>query len=161
MIIKIRVEAEGAMSVKPRDAQIAMRQEFQKIGETWHKKHRARHFTLDGVRRYSYTPRSRKYNRVKRKKFGHTLPLVFSGTSRILSKIGRVNVTKSRSTGGFSAAITMPVRVFNFKPRGSSVNMLREFRTISDDEVRLYETQAQRNLERKIARHRKLTEIYG
>jgi hypothetical protein len=152
--MRIKVTEDGALTVKPRDANIAIRQEFAIIGEDWHRKHRPRHFTLDGIRRYGYTPRKRSYNRRKRREYGHTLPLVKSGVSKTLSTDKTVRATLR------GVSITMPVRVLNFKTRGSAVNKLAEFRTISDDEIDSYETKMTRNLDRRIRRHRTQQERY-
>jgi len=133
-----------------------LRKQFKNIGETWHEKHRRRHFSHFGARLYGYEPRRRSYNFRKRKRFGHTLPLVFTGVSRKLSQTKRIRVSNSGTPERpqLSVHITMPIRVFNFKPRGSNVNMRQEFSTISRDELDLYERNAVDALEDRISRLR-------
>lgn len=156
MIIKVNVTESGALAVKQRDANIALKKEYEAAIRTWHRKHRPKHFEAIAFRRYRYTPRSRKYEKWKKKKYGHRLPLVRSGESRLLSQV----VTRVSSTPR-SAAITMPVRVFNFKPRGSRINMREEFQTFADVEINEYETQMTAGLDRRIRKFKQQKRKYG
>ena len=59
---------------------------FMEVGEWWHAERRKVHFTHEGAAQYGYEPRKRGYLWAKRKAVGHTLPLVYSGLSRMLSQ---------------------------------------------------------------------------
>jgi len=50
--------------------------------ELWHKKYAKRHFSRTAYSRYGIPQRTAKYNKRKRKKYGHTRPLEFTGASR-------------------------------------------------------------------------------
>ena len=66
---------------------------WRAVGEKWHRDFRPKHFTVEGGKAYGYLPRSgdlrtpgskaffRSYQGRKFAKFGHTKPLVWSGTS--------------------------------------------------------------------------------
>lgn len=72
-------------------------------GEHWHENILPLHFDPSAHFRYrgpdTYRPRSRKYNKRKRALFGHTIPLVFSGTmKRVVLQEQRVSGTSKRAT---------------------------------------------------------------
>lgn len=48
----------------------------------YHKKYTRKRFQLGSSKRYGYAPRSRKYVDRKKKKKGHTIPMLYSGKSR-------------------------------------------------------------------------------
>jgi len=147
MVVGINVELkfDGALALSRKKFNDTLKQEYEEIGLTWHKKHRPRHFTLDGARRYGYAKRSRGYNRSKKRQFGHTLPLVKTGKSRArATQISRIKPTRT------NVSVSVPVRTFNFRPANSNVNMRKEFSTIARDEVQVYERQFKRNVERKL-----------
>jgi len=149
--IKIRTNFDGALNAGKRDVERIMRQEFENIGETWHRQHRKRHFTQYGASLYGYEPRKPGYNRRKRNAKGHMLPLVWSGYSRLASRIKSVRVVKSK--GQYRAIVVMPaVRVLNFRNPKSSINMRREFETIAPSEYNQYEKEAAPRIERKLSR---------
>lgn len=77
-----------------------------------------------------YAPRSRNYERQKLKKFGHTNPLEFSGTTRRLVRAATITST---STG---ARVRYPgARVFNFRNPKMKANMVVEFTTVLQEEA--------------------------
>src|SRR5687767_8112515 len=80
---------------------------FGKIGNYWHQTHLPEHFKNSAKSRYPevYKPRRRErdnehpkgfhrsYTGKKLRRFGHTLPLVFTGESRRLAQIRDVRAT--------------------------------------------------------------------
>lgn len=122
------IESSGVVGMKKSEMNAVLRGAFTKAGEHWHKKFRARHFSNDAYQEYGYQRRTGAYNRRKQRHLGHNLPLVFTGVSRDLSKSRTINATKN------SVAVTMPVRVFNFRRSAKSPDMRKEFTTISERE---------------------------
>lgn len=59
---------------------------FMEVGEWWFTDRRKVHFTHEGASQYGYEPRKKGYLWAKMKAVGHTLPLVYSGLSRVLSQ---------------------------------------------------------------------------
>lgn len=110
---------------------------WQNLGEFWHKTMRPKHFTHAGAREYGYRPRkgergnphpkgfARSYTGRKLKKFGHTLPMVFTGESRSLTGIRDVRAT-SKGT-----RVVMRARGLNRRNRHSNINMREEMTRIS------------------------------
>ena len=151
-IVRIRVDitVDGPLAATKTDVNRALAAAYESMAVQWHSKFRKRHFTPYGASVYHYQQRSFKYNRSKQKHLGHTLPLVFSGTSRDLSESKRINATRNQAT------LTMPVRAFNYVPKTKSgrtpIDMVREFTTITDDETRAMELPAATAFERTIAR---------
>lgn len=71
------------------------RSAFETMGTHWHTKIRGKHFTAAGASEYDYRERSKGYQRFKRRKYGHNLPLVLTGQSRRATNIGRIVATKN------------------------------------------------------------------
>lgn len=122
------------------------------MGEDWHKKFRRSHFSQRAYGKYNYTPRNRRYNRLKKRTLGHTLPLVKSGKSRQLSEQKKVFATYKGSR------VTMPVRAFNFKPKNSSIDMRKEFTSRTPDEQKELDRRATWRLEESVRKFRKTIE---
>lgn len=66
---------------------------WEATGKYFHSRMLPERFTEKGARLLNYPPRSRAYNERKRKKFGHTRPLVFTGEAEALAKIQDVRAT--------------------------------------------------------------------
>lgn len=114
---------------------------YAELAEMWHREFRPKHFTHGAYTEYGYKARKTRYN--KRKK--ENLPLVFSGTSRELSKTYRVVATRNGSR------VVMPlVKAFNFKPPNSSINMRDEFTRTSQREIDKYGVLARKLLRQKL-----------
>lgn len=111
----------------------------------WHTNFRPKHFTEGGAREYNYAPRSRKYKARKRKKYGHSNPLQFTGESKRLSE----SYTLFKSRNG--ARVRMPVRTFNRRPAKFTGNMGREFTATSDREIKIYGILTRRYLKQRLA----------
>lgn len=95
------------------------------------------HFTVGGGRRYGYESRTFTYNERKRKKYGHTRPLVFSGrTERSVKRfIGFRGSNALRGVG------RMQANALNFGGRAGGRNlrgippMRDELTRVTNDEV--------------------------
>lgn len=156
---KAIIEWGGVLGMRKRDLNMMLRNSWDIRGLHWHREFRQRHFTLDAMRRYSYQPRTKSYNRRKMKKFGIALPLVFTGVSRALSGMGSISSTRNQVT------VRMPVNAFNFKPKVRSgrtpIDMQDEFRRMSDDEVQAMDQRQSRFLERQMNGFQKRSESIG
>lgn len=128
MKIQIVAESVGAVAAPQRVLRQIVKEGLAANGDYWHKNYRRRHFHVRAYTYYRYTPRKRGYDRYKRKKLGHTHPLVFTGVSRNLSEGKTIRATPDK------VDVIMPTRAFNWKPKGSQVNMRDEFTQISRDE---------------------------
>lgn len=128
MKIQIVAESVGAVAAPARVLNQIVKDGLAANGEYWHKNYRRRHFHVRAFTYYSYAPRSRKYDRYKRKKLGHTHPLVFTGVSRNLSEGKTIRATPQK------VDVIMPTRAFNFRPKNSRVDMRREFTQINREE---------------------------
>lgn len=130
---------------------------FTEIGEMWHKKFRPKHFTRAGAREYSYSPRAgdalargskrfrRSYTGQKLRRFGHTLPLVFSGASRDLTRLRDVRAT------GKGVRIVMRAPTLNFSRKGATKSMRDELTEISAREAKALTKRLARSIERGMA----------
>ena len=106
-------------------------------GKKWHEEYRGKHFTREGAEEYGYAKRkgenlprgtaafARSYVGKKLKSRGHTLPLVYSGQSELLSRIldVRANGTGSR--------VIIHARALRFKNPKSRVNMAKDMTAMS------------------------------
>lgn len=152
--MKISVETvfDGALTVRKSDQRNMLKAEWITAGETWHERHRPHHFSHEAYARYpdAYIRRKRSYNERKRRKLGHDRPLVKSG------EVERESKTVTRMTATINQVhIVMPVRKLNFKPKGTSINMLNEFRAVNDNEYRQYERSITRGIEHRIATYKR------
>lgn len=143
MRMNVQITETGPIALRQRDLNELIADAYADIALFWHKHFRKRHFTHYGAALYGYAARSIGYLKLKRRKFGHNLPLVLTGTSRQLSESYQINATKNGVT------LTMPVRAFNFKTRNSRVDMRREFTTVAAIEQAELEARAQKRLEQK------------
>lgn len=153
MIAKIEMIVLGPPLIRRTDGNKMMKRTWRDVGNEWHQKFRRSHFTQSAFSKYGYKPRSKRYNRFKRRISGHTLPLVFTGTSRRLSESKTIRATKKNVT------VSMPIRVFNFSRKGSKVDKRREMTTVASSEVRKLNNNATRNLERRYRRYQRKTEL--
>lgn len=154
LVLKFEVPDEF---IDRKEIRTELRKQFRGVGETWHGQHRKRHFSLFGAGIYGYKPRKRTYNRRKRKRRGHTLPLVDSGDTRRLSGTKRVRVRNAGSADQpvFSVVITMPTPPYmNFRAKGSTINKQEELRTLVQSELDQYSAQVVRGVEARISRLR-------
>lgn len=126
------------------------------VGVLWHSQMRPKHFTKRGAREYGYatrqgeraTPGSRAFRRSytgrKFREKGHTLPLVWTGESRALSRLRDVRATSTR------VRIVMRTNRLNLRHRSSRINMAQELRTISRSEQRAIRGFINRTVDKRI-----------
>jgi hypothetical protein len=132
MIGAIRIHYKGAVpGIARRELNRLKKEAWYYAGYWWFREVRPLHFSRDAFALYQYTPRMgergtqyRKwkatYTARKLKKFGHTKPLVFTGTSERLAKQGRVTST------GQGVRVSMPAYALNFKTKGARMSMRHE-----------------------------------
>lgn len=134
--MKIKIKEIGATpGLLKKQIKPILKKGYKDIGDHWHQKMRPKHFTREGAREYGYTPRKGEagsgkafkssYTGAKHRRFGHTLPLVFSGVSRQLSRLRDVRATSR------GVRIVMTIPAFNFKPKNSSIDMRQEMSRVS------------------------------
>lgn len=116
-----------------------MQESYFQMAFQWHKRFAAKHFTKQGAREYEYESRvgekgganfKKTYTGRKKKKFGHTLPLVFTGKSR--DRILAFRDIRANSRRG-KAVLNAPT--LNFIPVGGSINLFQEATRVSDPEM--------------------------
>ncbi len=112
------------------------RDSFTYAGEEWHDQSAPQHFTNAGAQLYGYAKRQgeqagtsggkfwNSYTGRKKKKFGHTRPLVWSGQSETLARIRDVRATStSKKT---NCKIMCHAKALNFPAPGGGGSMLQE-----------------------------------
>jgi hypothetical protein len=116
-------------------------QSWYEPGRNWAANLRPKHFTKAGGKEYGYEPRAGEsgnerdsfwssYTGQKQKRFGHTLPLVFSGDLANKSTINRVE----SSASGVRVILTGANKA-NFHNPNSHINMRDELTRISQGEA--------------------------
>lgn len=148
MRIKTLVEDNSPTRLMPSVRNKMLRTEFQRMGEKWHKSFMPDHFKRIAFSKYGYTPRKPGYVKRKLKKSLGNLPLVLTGASRDLAKQKKVYATSK------GVSVTMPVRVFNFKLKRSTIDMRQEFTTIAPEEITEIEKLAESGLVKQLQNYR-------
>lgn len=112
------------------------RSEFNKIarevwlagGRFWHEEILQKHFTYQAVHEYQYAPRSASHVKAKRRKYGHNLPLVFSGESKeMLESQSEVRSTQN----GVSVVMRAPKHFFTYRKDYKAPDKVEEVKTFS------------------------------
>ena len=139
-IVRIHVTERGSVGRGLKRAYDAsVKQIWFDFGVEFHSQFSDARFTHAHASKAGYAQRSKQYERRKFKKFGHTYPLVWSGTARRLVRTANVVATKNGVSVRYAGA-----RVFNFKNPKSQVNMREEFTKVLPEEaehlVRFFET---------------------
>ncbi len=134
-MILFKVKYTGAVPSVARKALTKIkRQSWRQTGEHWHGRYRPKHFRRSAIREYGYTPRTGEpgssnpkggYMRRKRREKGHGLPLVWSGTSRRLTRLRDVRATTK------GARVVMNAPTLNRRHPKSRINMREEMTRIS------------------------------
>lgn len=145
--IKVKTTETGVFTIKKREANAALRDEWKKVGETWYRKFRPLHFKAGAVRRYNYAARKKSYKAEKLKKHGHYRPLTFSGDTRKATENATIKSTPH------NVKITMGAGKLNFPTRNSKVNMREEFLKVTQSEINQLRNQMQDGLDDRIRRH--------
>ncbi len=134
-MILFKVKYTGAVPSVARQALGRIKREsWRQTGEHWHGRYRPKHFRRSGAREYGYAPRTGEpgssnpkggYMRRKRREKGHSLPLVWSGTSRQLTRLRDVRATSK------GARVVMNAPGLNRRHPKSRINMRDEMTRIS------------------------------
>ena len=130
-----------------RMARKAMKTAWHKIAGFWHRNYRPLHFLQSASRRYGYRRRTDKYNRAKLREHGHTIPLVWSGTTKALAAVRDIRSTSQ------SGKARIYGRALNLRPRGWPHKL--------GDEVKLTTVRERRVLAKVFVRHfeRRMNEL--
>lgn len=78
-MIKTTITYKRSPELVAKEFRKIVKAQLQEIGKLWHKGFLPLHFARGARQRYNYAPRSKRYERRKLRKFGHTKPLVFTG----------------------------------------------------------------------------------
>lgn len=127
-----------------RDWNDLRRAAWDEIGEEWRDAMRPKHFTHAGAKEYGFLPRSgeqsgigakfwRSYTGKKQRKFHHTLPLVWSGELRDLSRVTRIQSHATSSDSGTRVVMPMANKA-NFRNPHSKIDLRDELTRVSDPE---------------------------
>jgi len=144
-MIVIRVTKTGATpDIAKRAFNNIKKRAYKSVGLFWHASGmKSEHFTDRGRRKHKYTPRKgerlarssqafkKSYSGRKLKKYGHLLPLVYSGVSRALALSGRRVTATSK---GMRAIVSAPG--LNRKHPNSKVDMRDEVTRVTPEEER-------------------------
>jgi len=112
----------------------------------FHVEMRDRRFTHAHATAAGYTKRSRKYEKRKLKKWGHTYPLQFTGKTRRDVRAAQISTTSNGAKVAYAGA-----RVFNFRNPKSQVNMAVEFTTILPSEANELASEFDKSLDKQLA----------
>ena len=142
--IKVKTTALGVFNIKQREANAGLRAVWQRVGETWHKKHRPMHFTRSAYSRYNYDRRNKRYTKAKRAKWGHVKPLTYSGKSKAATDKATIVSTPK------GVKIKMGAGNLTQRNPKSNINMEAELLKVNAQEQREYATLMQTALDRMI-----------
>ena len=133
--ISANVAYEGVTpDIAAKEFNTVKRAAYLELGEDFHANNLPRRFTWSGGRMLGFTPRSAKYEKRKRKKYGHADPNVATGTSRDqATKIRDLRATATSKTTRLR--IVLHARALNFKHPKSQVHPADEVRRIAEREV--------------------------
>lgn len=143
MIALIEMKYTGATpGIVKKKLNEALRRAWLQVGIRWHRWMLPKHFTRAGAREYGYAPRSGEsgnatakgfrlsYTGKKLKAKGHTLPLVWTGISRVLADRRDITATSK------GVKIKLPGQ-FARRGRYSKIDMVREITAVSPGDVRV------------------------
>ena len=161
MSLQFDIEYTGIAANPPRGWKGVKREAYREAGRWWHTKFKFRHFNKRWGKAYGYQPRTREYNRRKRKEKGHTEPLVWSGDTK------REAMSKQRviSKRGGWAQIIINARGLNRRRNASAPNLRQEMETVLPVEIhemaRRMERKANRDIKQNARTQRRRKTIRG
>lgn len=133
MAIVVDVKLTGYANLPQSRINAALKAAMRTLGIYWQSNILPEKWGPHAQAKYQLAGRSRKYQAQKRKKFGHTRPLEFSGEGRRLALSAdtqaRVRSTRDRVT------IPLPAK-FNWRPRGGHIKLGDELRRVTNAELR-------------------------
>jgi len=122
------------------------REAWEAAGHHWHANMRPKHFTKAGAREYGYAPRKgeegglagksfwRTYTGQKQRRMHHTLPLVYTGELRALSRIYRLQTTATSTRSRLRVVLPSAGKANLRHPR-SRVDLRGELTRVSPPEA--------------------------
>lgn len=141
--IAVKIRERGATPRRLRKVHnVAAKVAYGAIANHFHAAMRDARFTNEHGRKAGYAPRRgeesgtsgaafwKSYTGWKKKKFGHTRPLEWSGETRRLVRLANISATAKRSRVAYPGA-----RKFNFRHPASTINMADEFRRLIPEEA--------------------------
>ncbi|RQV98640.1 hypothetical protein EH220_03035 [bacterium] len=163
-VLSVTIEYDGILAMKQSDLNRVVRESMEWIGKYWRQHILPRHFTHQGATKYNYALRAgergtgrkfrHSYTGKKLDRYGHTLPLVYTGEGR------REALTDQRVIGKATAkmaSVSIPLpRKYNLRRPGSPVNMADEIRAVSPEEIGILENELVKMLELKLRTHGQL-----
>jgi hypothetical protein len=112
-MIRGSITYTGMEGIKRSELRRAVKKELQHQVDDWHSNILPRHFQRGAAGRYKYQERSRKYNRRKSRKYGHTRPLELTGDlKRRVLRRATITGTSKRAT----ATMDAPRYLYKYKP---------------------------------------------
>jgi hypothetical protein len=104
----------------------------------WHAHILPGHFVVGADTKYGYAPRTERYMKYKRNRFGHEIPLVLSGEMR-RELLRKSNIAVSAIRRGKAARGVMrgPKYLYQYLILGKSVNKAAEITTVTKEEVQI------------------------
>lgn len=150
---QFKVRYGGAIpgiTLKGRELNDMKREAWIETGNYWHANFRKKHFTHAGATLYGYAPRKKSYQTQKLRRKGHTIPLVYSGESRALTRIRDVRATATNTRSKCRVVIHAPG--LNRRHPNSEIDMRAEMTAVSGTEgqvlIRLFDNTMGRRLQR-------------
>lgn len=159
-MIKITLEPQSVPGLDRKSWGEVVARAMGLMGAYWHEFMRPKHFTHSGAALYGYSKRvgqgdgrrfSTSYTGRKLRKFGHTLPLVYTGRSRTLSSIRNITA----NSRGVTIRITAPT--LNLRPKGGRINMRKEMETVASSEMMVLDAEVGKWVEQGLSRPRRDT----
>lgn len=140
MPLQVTMQVEGFPAMKRKRRNDIFKATWLDLGKYWRKQMLPLHFTHRGGRKYGYSPRKGEapgggrptrgtYTYRKKKLFGHTRPLEFTGKG----KQEALTSKKYRATRD-KVDVILP-RKFNLRHPNSKVNMREEITAVTMDEI--------------------------
>lgn len=113
----------------PRRWKSILKRAWDAAGQYWHRVILPKKFTHAGATEYNYQPREQGYEAQKRKKFGHTYPLVWSGE---LERLARRLMDVRSDSKGARIVIHGPRYLFAYRKNIRQPDKAEELRRVSE-----------------------------
>ena len=146
--VKFEIRERGSVPRRLRKVTTAATKEsWQETGLFFHTDMSDNRFTHRHATLAGYQPRSKKYERTKRLKYGHTNPMEFSGRTRRMIRTANITSTSKGVSVRYGGANTLNFR----NPKGKPpINMADEFRRITQPEATQLAGVFDRELDRRL-----------
>lgn len=133
IIIKTRIERKSLV-LSAKAMREVVKAGYAHIGRYWHRVLLPKHFRHGAKQEYSYQPRDRWYLIRKARKFGHQLPLVFTGTLQSMV-MGYEDVRASAK--GVRVVLHGPPHLYKFRKDYNQPDKAEELTRISRADKRI------------------------